>query len=329
MPRPAILTRNLTRVFQGASPLVALDRVSLEIPEGELFGLLGPNGAGKTTLIKILCTLLLPTSGEAYVRGWDVAREPGKIREVINMVTGGEISGYGLLTVEENLWLFSQLYGVPGSVVKPRIRELLRVVGLEERARTKVNQISTGERQMMNLCRGLVTDPEVLFLDEPTLGLDVNASRRIREYIQEWIREEARRTILLTTHSMQEADELCDRVAIIDEGRVLACDTPSDLKRSLQREAVFTLEVRRTFHETEVLDTLEGVRGFHRRDDVERGVTEFRMVLEDEGAIPRIVSAMAKEGVEILSLSRREPTLEDVFIDRVGKGFTAPGEEGP
>ncbi|MEK6977788.1 MAG: ABC transporter ATP-binding protein, partial [Candidatus Hydrothermarchaeota archaeon] len=167
----AIETRDLTRVFHSSPQVVALDRASIQVKEGELFGVLGPNGAGKTTLIKILCTLLLPTSGKAFVGGWDVEEEPQKIREIINMVSGGEVSGYGLLTVRENLWLFSQLYGIPGGEARERIKELLKVVGLEARGDTKVNRISSGERQKMNLCRGLVTDPKILFLDEPTLGL--------------------------------------------------------------------------------------------------------------------------------------------------------------
>jgi len=222
--------------------LIALVDVNLKIEQGELFGLLGPNGAGKTTLIKILTTLLAPTSGTARVAGFDVNGSPHLIRPCINMVSGGESSGYGLLTVRENLWMFSQFYGVPSKEAYNRIDELLKRVGIFDRRHTKSSDLSTGLRQKMNIVRGFMTDPQVLFLDEPTLGLDVGASREVRGLIREWLDKNQTRTLLLTTHYMVEADELCDRVAIINEGRVLACDTPSVLKQRLQKEALFEIE---------------------------------------------------------------------------------------
>src|SRR5512135_1129973 len=164
--------------------LVALQGVDLEVRQGELFGLLGPNGAGKTTLIKILTTLLAPTSGRARVAGYDVVKEPGKVRALINMVSGGESSGYGLLTVRENLWMFSQFYGMPSDEANQRIRQLLEVVGMADRMNTKASDLSTGLRQKMNIVRGFLTAPDVLFLDEPTLGLDVGASRDVRHFIR-------------------------------------------------------------------------------------------------------------------------------------------------
>ncbi|MBC7320730.1 ABC transporter ATP-binding protein, partial [bacterium] len=179
-----------------------LDRVNLEVQKGELFGLLGPNGAGKTTLIKILATLLSPTSGRAWVAGVDVVENPVEVRRHINMVTGGETSGYGLLTVEENLWMFSQFYGIPSREARHRIRELLSLVGMADRAKTKVYHLSSGMRQKMNIVRGFLTDPEILFLDEPTLGLDVQTARTIRDFIRQWLKEHPDRTILLTTHYM-------------------------------------------------------------------------------------------------------------------------------
>ncbi|MCU0861935.1 MAG: ABC transporter ATP-binding protein, partial [Methanomassiliicoccales archaeon] len=224
---PAIEVHALTRVFggnKGKKPLTALDDVSLSVEEGELFGLLGPNGAGKTTLIKILCTLLLPTSGTVKVLGHDVEREFQAIRPRINMVSGGETSGYGLLTVKENLWMFSQFYGIEGKKAKKTITDMLELFGMADKANAKVRTISTGQRQKMNVIRGFVTDPDLIFLDEPTLGLDVNASFTIRSYIRDWVKGQKGKTVLLTTHYMMEAEELCDRVAIIDQGRVLACD---------------------------------------------------------------------------------------------------------
>jgi len=193
----AIETRDLVRTYRtrkspqspSGGKVVAVDGITLEIPRGELFGLLGPNGAGKTTVIKVLVTLLLPTSGSARVAGFDVARETQQIRERISMVSGGESSGYGLLTVREQLWMFGQFYGLPSRAALERIDELLKVVGLFEERHRRVSALSSGMRQKMNLVRGLLPDPEILFLDEPTLGLDVGAARDVRAYIREWMRE--------------------------------------------------------------------------------------------------------------------------------------------
>lgn len=188
----AVRTEELTRIYKSKrreagshKEIVALDSVDLEIRRGELFGLLGPNGAGKTTLIKILTTLLAPSGGRAWVAGVDVAENPWEVRRHINAVSGGESSGYGLLTVEENLWMFSQFYGIDPKTARQRIRDLLDVVGLSDRAKTKIYHLSTGMRQKMNFARGFITDPEILFLDEPTLGLDVQTSRILRAFIKE------------------------------------------------------------------------------------------------------------------------------------------------
>jgi ABC-2 type transport system ATP-binding protein len=192
MPPYAIEAENLGRVYKirGTKKekairkeLVALANVNLKIEQGELFGLLGPNGAGKTTLIKILTTLLAPTTGRACVAGHDVITAPQLVRPRINMVSGGESSGYGLLTVRENLWMFSQFYGVPSKEAYQRIGGLLKRVGIFDRRHTKSSDLSTGLRQKMNIVRGFMTDPQVLFLDEPTLGLDVGASREVRHCI--------------------------------------------------------------------------------------------------------------------------------------------------
>jgi ABC-2 type transport system ATP-binding protein len=246
----AIRTLNLGRIYkirggrkEDPKALEALKDVNLEVEPGELFGLLGPNGAGKTTLIKILTTLLSPSSGRAWVSGFDVSVDPVKVRTRINMVSGGEASGYGLLTVRENLWMFSQFYGIPSRIANARIKDLLEVVGLADRSNTKSSDLSTGLRQKMNIVRGFMTDPEVLFLDEPTLGLDVGAARDVRHFIRNWMDQNPSRTIMVTTHYMVEADDLCDRVAIINQGKVLACDKPSRLKRRLQQHAIFNMEV--------------------------------------------------------------------------------------
>jgi len=300
--------------------VTALDGVSLQIREGELFGLLGPNGAGKTTLIKILATLLLPTSGQALVAGHDVTKDPFPIRQRINMVSGGETSGYGLLTARENIWMFSQFYGVPSKVSKARIDELMHIFGLWDKRDAKVRMLSTGQRQKMNMIRGFVTGPDILFLDEPTLGLDVNAARVIREYVMNWVRGQAGKTVLLTSHYMAEADQMCDRIAIIDKGRILACDTPANLKRMIRTETTFQLEVD-TIRDTTSFMGLQGVKNFSHKDDISKNRSHLTFILEDEGPVAEILSSITSQGAKVHSLQKSEPTLEDVFISMVGRGL--------
>ncbi len=318
---PAVEVKELTRVFgskKGKEPLVALDKVDLSVEEGELFGLLGPNGAGKTTLIKILATLLLPSSGSVKVLGHDVENEAQAIRPRINMVSGGETSGYGLLTVRENLWMFSQFYGVPGKEAHRRIDEMLKIFDLDDKADAKVRTISTGQRQKMNVVRGFVTNPDLIFLDEPTLGLDVNASIAIRNYIRHWVKDTPGRTVLLTTHYMAEADTMCDRVAVIDRGRILACDTPRNLRRLVGGSSVFTVSTS-PFPGYEDIGVLTGVKGYE--GTATSNSVKMRFSLEDESVIADVVSYVTTRGGKILSLSKEEATLEDVFIQMVGRGL--------
>jgi ABC-2 type transport system ATP-binding protein len=216
--------------------------VDLSVRAGELFGVLGPNGAGKTTLIKILVTLLLPSEGEAYVDGLDVQRDAARLRHRIAMVSGGENSGYGLLRVREQLWMFSQLYGMPSALARRRIDDLLDRLGLSEAADRKVHALSSGMRQKMNLIRGLITDPRVLFLDEPTVALDVGAARDLRREVRRWMDEDPSRTVILTTHYMQEADEMCDRLVIVNQGRVIAHGTPGEIKHSVRPAFLASLD---------------------------------------------------------------------------------------
>ncbi len=323
----SICTEHLGRVYkirggkkEEPKSLVALEDVNLEVRQGELFGLLGPNGAGKTTLIKILTTLLAPTSGRAWVAGFDVSEQPAEVRARINMVSGGEASGYGLLTVRENLWMFSQFYGIPPREADRRIRALLEVVGLADRIHTKSSDLSTGLRQKMNIVRGFLTDPEVLFLDEPTLGLDVGASREVRTFIRQWVDENPRRTILLTTHYMVEAEALCDRVAIINRGHVLACDTPENLKRSLQREAIFRIETTPLNGAgADIFRSLPGVRRVSCQEQDDGVVLEF--ILESEDVLGAVINTMTAADVHIRALHKREPSLEDVFVALVGRSM--------
>jgi ABC-2 type transport system ATP-binding protein len=334
MEIPAIHTASLGRTYplsrrqrraagDGPGQLVALQDVTLEIRAGELFGVLGPNGAGKTTLIKVLTTLLAPTSGSAWVDGLNVISDAHAIRGRINMVSGGESSGYGVLTVRENLWLFAQIYGVSTREAMRRIDAMLAVVGMSDRAETKVSHLSTGMRQKMNFCRGFITDPKVLFLDEPTVGLDVTAARAIRQHIRAWLGEKAGRTLLLTTHYMMEADELCDRVAIIDGGKVRACDTPAALKKQVQRYPIFQLALTPGANGWQEIGGLPGV---HQCTSTEGPTSvELKVALEEEAAVAAVVQKVVTGGARILSLKKVEPTLEDVFVELVGHGLGAEG----
>jgi ABC-2 type transport system ATP-binding protein len=313
----AVEVTSLSRIFTGKQPITALENVDLRVEEGELFGLLGPNGAGKTTLIKILSTLLLPTTGTARVLGHDVSTSADRIRPLINMVSGGEVSGYGLLTVRENLWMFSQFYGIPSKVAKRRIDDLLEEFDLLDKADAKVRTISTGQRQRMNIIRGFVTDPRLLFLDEPTLGLDVTTSRSIRGYIHRWVDEQEGRSLLLTTHYMREAEELCDRVAIIDRGTILACEAPGELKRRMNHSTTFILDT--TPFDAATLSSIPGVKGVSAVES-ELG-RQVRLVLEDESAISDVISSVVHQGGRVVALNKVETTLEDVFIEMVGRGL--------
>ena len=333
----AVETRDLTRVFAGKrhllrrkkqaaegeaseGPVTALDGVTMQIEEGELFGLLGPNGAGKTTLIKILCTLLLPTSGQAFVAGFDVAKDVFPIRQRISMVSGGETTGYGLLTARENIWMFSQFYGVQSKAANDRIDELMGIFGLRDRRDSKVRTLSTGQRQKMNMIRGFVTDPDILFLDEPTIGLDVNAARTIRDYVSKWVQEQKGKTVLLTTHYMAEADEMCDRIAIIDNGRILACDTPENLKRMVRLDTTFRLEID-PIRDTSGFGKIAGVKNFSVKQDASKNTAYLTFILDGEAPVADILSYIMAQGSRVRSLQKSEPTLEDVFVSMVGKGF--------
>ena len=274
----------------------------------------------------------------------DVVTEAGAIRPRINMVSGGESSGYGILNVRENLWLFARIYGVPTAVATGRIEKMLNVVGLTDKAGSRVSYLSTGQRQKMNFCRGFITDPKILFLDEPTLGLDVTSARAIRSFVREWMREAPGRTILLTTHYMAEADELCDRLAIIDRGKVLACDTPGNLKKRVQKYPIFELslapgtngsaESRKMLGPGEpggaLAANLGGLRGVHQSTVTTTPTTvELKVSLEEEPAIGAVVQRLVTSGAHILTLRKVEPTLEDVFIELVGHGLSEEESQTP
>ena len=315
----SIECRGLYRTFKSKGRTVeALKNVNLAVEEGELFGLLGPNGAGKTTLIKIFTTLLLPTEGKAMVGGMDVTKDVKKVRPIINMVTGGEYTGYGLLTVKENLWMFSQFYGMPSREAKEEIQRLIERMRISHLADRKIRTLSTGERQRVNIIRAFMTGPRIIFLDEPTLGLDVETSRLIRRFVREWLREDRERTVLLTTHYMMEADELCDRIAIINDGGIVALDTPKALKRRIQEETAMSIEISPVIR-MEWLNALEDVVGYSQRE--EDGMISVRVVMKEDSAVTDVLTGITERGGKIMAFRKEEPTLEDVFVKLTGRGL--------
>ena len=301
--------------------VTALDGVDLQVRRGEIFGVLGPNGAGKTTMIRILSTLLLPTSGRAEVMGFDVAKEPEKIRAVINMASGAERAGYDFISARGNLWFFSQLYGIPTGEANDRINRLSDMLGLQSYLDRKFYALSTGYKQRVTLVRAFINDPKVVFLDEPTIGLDVMTALSIREYIQKQAKEHGR-TILLATHNMAEVDAICNRVAIIDRGKILACDTPANLKRSLGAPSL-VLEVSPVPapNALEPLVKLEGVKGYTSTVDQERGLSRIQVVVDGDESAQLVVESIRKSGMTVVSNWRQQATLEEVFVALVGRGF--------
>ena len=288
----------------------AVKGVSFEIEKGELFGLLGPNGAGKTTTIKMLITLLIPTSGSARVLGHDVVKEAREVRKRIGYVFGGERGVYERLSGYDNLRYFAELYGVPAKIQKARIEELLELVGLKGREHERAEGYSRGMKQRLHVARGLLHDPEVLFLDEPTLGLDPVGARELRATIASLT--DAGKTILLTTHYMFEADALCDRIAVISQGKIVATGTPGQLKSRVESGSVTEVEVYGVPDETvDRLRKLEGVLAVwvEERDQAQVLSVQTRADIQLTAAILGHLN-----GANVGRVSHREPTLEDAYV---------------
>lgn len=341
MVAPAVDVRNLTKVFEKTQKpekgiaralraklhptkekTAAVDHVSFEIKEGELFGLLGPNGAGKTTTIKLLCTLLVPDEGTAVVNGFDVVKEGEKVRKSLGVVTGGERGLYWRLTGRENLWFFSQMYNVPSQVAKPRIERLLELVELQDRADEQVEKYSRGMKQRLHVIKGLVNDPPILLLDEPTLGLDPASARVIREFVKDKLQKDQNKTILHTTHYMEEADQLCDRIAIIDHGKIIALDTPASLKKIIQRLEIAKVQVTQLNPRDEgrIRDINQVKEAVVEYTDSTVGAAEITVHTErlDE-VVPQLTELLVKGGARIIALQESKPSLEDVFISMTGR----------
>jgi ABC-2 type transport system ATP-binding protein len=315
---PAIDVHNLTKSFDG---FVAVDGISFAIESGEIFGLLGPNGAGKTTTISMLATMQRPTSGAATVNGHDIVTDEDGVRKSIGIVFQDQ-SLDEELTAYENMDFHGRLYRIPGEVRKQRIAVLLTLVGLEDRKDDLVKTYSGGMRRRLEIARGLLHEPKVLFLDEPTLGLDPQTRNHLWEYIER-LNNEKGITIILTTHYMDEADRLCDRVAIIDHGGIIAMDTPQALKNQIGGDVV-TIGSPDPDAVATILNA-PWVAHIERRD----GSVVLSMQ-DAEHHIPEMVTALLRQGIVITSLSVHNPTLEDVFLYFTGRSIreeTASGKE--
>ena len=288
----------------------AVREVSFTIEPGELFGLLGPNGAGKTTTIKMLITLLIPTAGSARVLGLDVVKDAREVRKRIGYVFGGERGVYERLSGYDNLRYFAELYGVPPKLQKPRIEELLELVGLKGREHERAEGYSRGMKQRLHVARGLLHDPEVLFLDEPTIGLDPVGARELRSTIASLTA--AGKTILLTTHYMFEADALCDRIAVISKGKIVAEGTPADLKRGVGQGSVLEVEVYGVDEETiERVRRLGGVLAV----SVEEREQAQVLVVQTQAEVELTSAILGNlNGGQVGRISQREPTLEDAYV---------------
>ena len=288
----------------------AVRGVSFAVAEGELFGLLGPNGAGKTTTIKMLITLLIPTSGNAKVLGRDVVEDPRWVRQRIGYVFGGDRGLYERVSALDNLRYFSELYGVDGREQKTRIPYLLELVGLTGRENERVEGFSRGMRQRLHIARGLLHDPPVVFLDEPTIGVDPVGARELRATIASLT--QAGKTVLLTTHYMFEADSLCDRIAVISSGRIIAEGTPRDLKSAIAERTVVEIEVYGV--EEAQLELLRGISGVASVAVEERGQAQLILVQSARGLELTQELVRHLEGIKVGRVSAREPSLEDAYV---------------
>jgi ABC-2 type transport system ATP-binding protein len=320
---PVLIVEELRKIYtQDDDTIVALDDISLHVERGEVVGLLGPNGAGKTTLINILCTLLQPTAGSATVAGYDVGTEAAKVRRNIGVVFQ-EPALDERLTGVENLRFHARLYGLDRQTRDGRIIEILNLVGLAEVRDRLVEQYSGGMKRRLEIGRGMLHNPAVLFLDEPTLGLDAQTRHATRAYIQQ-LNEKAGVTVLLTTHDMEEADTLCDQVAIIDHGDIVTFDTPSALKDQLGGDIV-TLTVANgdeATHLAEILGSYSWIMGIHCKG------REIQITVTcGQTRIPALVTRASEAGVSVTSVDLQTPSLESVFLAHTGRTIAETGTE--
>jgi ABC-2 type transport system ATP-binding protein len=308
---------NLTKEFDG---LVAVDHITLSVGQGEIFGFLGPNGAGKTTAVKMLCTILNPTAGSARVCGYDIVRQRDKVRECIGIVFQDRAIDT-FLTGRENLDFHARMYHLDRKTREKRIAEVLDLLDLKGKENTRISECSGGTQRRFEVARGFLNHPQVLFLDEPTLGLDVQARRNLWNYIN-LLNEKEGITIILTTHYMEEADYLCHRVAIIDHGRIVAMDTPERLKQAVGSNLV-SLQIAQDSNSSlvDLLKQLSWVKKIETRDGI------FELSIDGgEERIPELIDFTDSRGLIITSIKLYKPSLEDTFLHYTGK--TIREEEG-
>lgn len=318
----AIEVNNLQRVYRAhigvlkrsIKEVMAVEDISFDIKPGELFGLLGPNGAGKTTTVKMLATLLIPTKGTAKILGYDVVQDAQEVRKRIGFIFGGERGLYWRLSGIDNLRYFASLYGVEPDVSKKRISYLLEMVGLKDRGNERVEGYSRGMKQRLHVARTLLHDPEILFLDEPTIGLDPVGAREFRQVIRDLQSE--KKTILLTTHYMFEADSLCQRVAVIDKGIIVAMNSPSELKKHVADLSIIEIE---TFGiSQELLERLRALPFIDSLSAQEQDQRQMLLIQTARGAeaVPDLMASL--DGQRVGRVVVREPTLEDAYVRLVG-----------
>jgi ABC-2 type transport system ATP-binding protein len=312
MTENAIEMKNLTKKF---GDFTAVDNLSLDIKENEIFGFLGPNGAGKSTTIRMLCTLSNPTSGSAKIAGYDIIKDPAEVRKKIGLVAEKMIM-YDTLTAAENLRFFGKLYRIPNKKLEDRIDELLELVDMQKWKHTQIEKFSTGMKQRINVIRALLPEPEIIFMDEPTLGLDPQTTYSIRDITREINKNGV--TVILTTHAMIEAEALSNRVAIIDHGKIVALDTPQNLKNLIAKSdvSIFSAEITNlTPKLIEKINSLDVVDAISQQD-----VHKLKISANDTDALNQIIDIIRHEGGNIASITKSdETTLEDVFLAVTGK----------
>lgn len=310
--KPAVLTHDITKKF---GDLTAVNKINLSIGDREIFGLIGPNGAGKTTLVRMLTTVIPPTDGTAVIAGFDIRENADGVRRSIGVVSQASTLDVEL-TAWENMNIYAKYYNVPGDVRKERIKELLDVVGLSDRANFTVGSYSGGMKRRLELVRSLIHRPKVLFLDEPTTGLDPQARSAVLEYLRS-LHKIHDITIVLTTHYLEEAESLCDRIAVVDFGKVVALGTANELKRSATGGDVVEAEISALPNEAlEALKTSKFALDVKKREN-----TLTVLVRNGAEAVPKIVELVAAKGGKIRSITLRAPTLDDVFLHYTGRSI--------
>ena len=310
-PNVMIEVRNLTKRF---GDFTAVDHITFDVKRGEVFGLLGPNGAGKTTTIRMLSTLTRPTEGTATVGNYDVVKDANDVRKLVGLVSE-KIIMYDRLTAKENLWFFGKLYNIPNDVLTARIDELLELVQLSKWKNSQVGTFSSGMRQRMNVIRALLNMPEVLLLDEPTLGLDPQSTVEVREFVRK-INRENQATIILTTHMMIEADMLCDRIGIIDHGRIAALDTSANLKKRVSGADTIILGLEIPNLTTKIATSIQSLKCVS--SVAQDNATHIKVHATGDEAFDTIIDTIRTAKGKINSVQNLQPTLEDVFLHITG-----------